>query len=143
MGLFEEALDGLREMAKAEGNASKLADKLGESPSLFSRWFDGTRKPNWSKLSVVLEKVGVKLQFPSKGQILTTVTDPLAQRIEILVGTMRKAGVADLEILRAVRSMLDSEIAKQSSYGLKEDGGGYGKAAEDPAQYGHGGGEGK
>lgn len=137
MGLFEDAIDGLKNMAKAEGNVSKLADKLEESPSLLSRWFDGSRKPNWSKLSSVLERVGVRLHFPSeKGGTHLSDVDPLAQRVDSLASAMRAANVAELEILRAVRSMMDAEIEKvQGVYQVKESPAAFPKLHEKPAEY--------
>lgn len=139
MGLFDDALEGLRRMSKREGNPTRLAEKLGEKPNLFSRWFDGTRKPSWDKLSSILEKVGARLVFPDEEcppPTVVQIADPLSQRVEIITRTLRDANVAELEILRAVRSMLDAEIAKaQASYGTREPGPGLAMAAEDAAQY--------
>lgn len=42
----------------------------------------------------------------------TALSDPIAQRVDQVVRTMRESGADELDMLRAVRAMLEGEITK-------------------------------
>ncbi len=59
MGLFEEALQGIRMIAKKRGTPTRLSKELGQNPNTLSRWLAGTRRPTWEKLVEFLEPVSI------------------------------------------------------------------------------------
>lgn len=71
MGLYDDSMAWLKMAAQKKGNATQLAEELGEAPNLFSRWFadessKNYREPSWRKLSEVLERLGARLVFPDE-----------------------------------------------------------------------------
>lgn len=143
MDMFSEAMNWLKTQSSggAYANPRQMAMSLGLDASATTKLYKTLKGavPLSDTFLFWLEKLGVRLVYPGdvSGEIASIqISDPLAKRVDTVSKTLREQGVAELEILRAVRSMLDSEIAKaQSSYGTREPGATFGKAAEDTATY--------
>lgn len=143
MKMFLETMEWLKTQSHGGkfANPRQMAISLGLDDSGTTKLYKALRGavPRSDTLFSWLEGLGAKILLPgSEGKLplASPLADPLAQRVETVAKPQREAGVAELEILRSVRSMLDSEIAKaQSSYGTREPGASFDKAAEEPAPY--------
>lgn len=67
--LVMDAIDGIREYVKIEhGGVIESAKRaLGMEGSLLNKWIKEERKPSLSKIGPILEKLGARIVFPSKG----------------------------------------------------------------------------
>lgn len=69
MGAYEDILSGLERATVAAGNTSRLAEVLGEAPSLLTRWFKRERVPKLDKLAPVLDALGARVIFPGQQEV--------------------------------------------------------------------------
>lgn len=137
MGIEEDTRKKLKQAKGRLWATQRDLSEMSEVPQpMISRLLTGKGTVGFDAVSKVLEAVGARILFPGNKDEQGGATDPLARRVETVSKTLREQGVAELEILRAVRSMLDSEIAKaQASYGTRESGASFGNAAEESAAY--------
>lgn len=71
MGAYEDILAGLERATATAGNTSKLAEVLGEAPSLLTRWFKRERVPKLDKIGPILDALGAKVVFPDQAKDTT------------------------------------------------------------------------
>lgn len=143
MGFCDDIIDGLsRVIAEGyEGKPGRLAKALDIPVNQITRMLKRERSPQVDTVGPWLDFVGAKLLFP--GSFLGSLQahqelGPLATKVREVEKTLRSSGVAELEILRAVRSMLDAEIEKAMRPGYRsgETHSSYGTAAVDKEEYG-------
>jgi transcriptional regulator with XRE-family HTH domain len=65
-------MKGLERAIELAGNKAKLAETLGEAPSLLTRWFRGDRSPTLNKVTPILDFLGAKVLFPDQPYTLPT-----------------------------------------------------------------------
>lgn len=137
MGIEEDTRKKLKQGKGRLWATQRDLSEMSEVPQpMISRLLTGKGTIGFDAASKVLEAVGARIIFPGSKDERGSASDPLAQRVDVISKTLREQGVAELEILRSVRSMIDAEITKaQASYGTKEPGTSFGKAAEEAAPY--------
>lgn len=143
MGFYDDLINGLERHVREvyENKPGRFAKALNVPVNQITRMLKRERAPQVDTVGPWLDFVGVRIVFPCD-QLETLpkcdALDPLTARTQGIVKTLRDSGVAEMEILRAVRSMLDAEIdkAKQSSYQAHETTPNFSTAAEPKEEFG-------
>lgn len=126
MGFYEDVIEGFSRIIREEyeSKPGRFAKALDVRVNQITRMLKRERAPQIDTVGPWLDFVGAKIHFPGSKTAARPFQelDPLTARAHEIIKTLRESGVAELEILRAVRSMLDSEIDKaiRSGYRVKE-----------------------
>lgn len=145
---FFERLKHLVEVC-ANGSQTAFSKQISESQSTFHGYLNpkGQEKVKVKTLVRILDSFSVDANWLLLGigvmfrndRSPEAPTDPIAQRVDQVVSTMRESGVDELKILAAARDMLEGEIAKlakaRGGYACAEPRPGMPRAAEEPASY--------
>ena len=109
----------LASLAKSLGKEDQEVAQLGGiSKETLSGYKSGRAQPRFGALLEWCKNTGVNANWLLLGEgpmfrdQIQTLADPIAQRVEAVGRTMRESGAAEAEILRAIRAMIDGEIAK-------------------------------
>lgn len=136
------AVEGIKSLkGKSWATQAHLSELSGVSQPQISRLLVRKGTIGFDLACKILDALGAQIFFPgSKLATVTSQTQPLSpfvSRAQEITRTLKDAGVAELEILRAIRSMIDTEIERVArSYQTGEDTAEYGTAAEAKADYG-------
>ncbi len=117
--MCEGLSERLAALAKSLGKEDQeLAQLGGISKETLSGYKSGRAQPRFGALLEWCKNTGVNANWLLLGQgpmfrdQIQTLADPIAQRVEAVGRTMRESGAAEADILRAIRAMIDGEIAK-------------------------------
>ncbi|WP_084630561.1 helix-turn-helix domain-containing protein [Desulfovibrio aminophilus] len=117
--MCDELGDRLSALAKSLGKEDQeLAQLGGISKETLSGYKSGRAQPRFGALLEWCKNTGVNANWLLLGEgpmfrdQIQTLADPIAQRVEAVGRTMRESGAAEADILKAIRAMIDGEIAK-------------------------------
>lgn len=115
---FERILKVIAECAS--NNQAAFSKKIGEAQSTVHGYLnpEGQDKVKSKTIIRILEEFKVNANWLLLGEgpmfrdQIQTLADPIAQRVEAVGRAMRESGAAEADILKAIRAMIDGEIAK-------------------------------
>jgi transcriptional regulator with XRE-family HTH domain len=109
----------LREIRRATGRTgAEIAQEGNITKQTFSGYLHTGRLPSASVLANWVFRLGINANWllTGEGPMLleqaAQSTDPVVQRVALVVGAMREAGAGEGEILHSVRAMLEGELSK-------------------------------
>lgn len=139
---LDAAVEGIKALkGKAWRSQAQLSEMAEVAQPQISRLLMKKGTIHFDAACRLLDALGAWIVFPGtklSGLPQAQELDPLSTKVQTIVDTLRSSGVAEMEILRAVRSMLDAEIEKAgaSPYRTGESATSFGTAAEGKEEYG-------
>lgn len=114
--LFVERIKDVMRELHVKNNV--FAEVGGITRQTLSGYLNTANEPSRVTLTRWVKAYGINAEWLLTGEgpmfrdQIQTLADPIAQRVEAVGRAMRESGAAEADILRAIRAMIDGEIAK-------------------------------